>query len=91
MPYDIDQKPLGFAFVLAAQQVGIVSTVMASVLSINIHASLNFYIVSAIKDFCVSIKNLDQIVIDRAAQKIDDMEINRSFITILKFHYWIIQ
>lgn len=91
MPYAINETPLGFAFVLVGQQLGLLTTCICSAMTLNMHVSLNFYIVTVLDDLGAYIDTLDRFAVNRDTSKSNEKRIQIYFIDVLKFHYWIIQ
>lgn len=91
LPHDASESPIGFAFVLIGQQVGLLTTAVVSAMTLNTHVSLNFYIVSVLDDLSTSITRINEFVVNRAASQANKMKISKYFEDILGLHYWIIQ
>lgn len=91
MPYDIVNTPLGFAFVLAGQQIGGFSGCMSVTLSITVHVTLNFYVMAAISDLQLSFRGLDEFMNFNVPSSVKKATIYCRLIEILRLHRWIIR
>lgn len=91
MPYGIDKTPFGFPFVLLGQQMGALSGTLCVSMTINMHISLNFYVIASINDMRVCLNELNELLIHRMTRKVELATIYKSLTEILKLHYWIIQ